>query len=215
VLASANGNILYVDEVNLLDDHLVDLLLDAAAMGVNFIEREGVSYSHPSKFILIGTMNPEEGDLRPQLLDRFGLMVDIEAERDEDLRMAIVQRRMEFEKDPEGFRDEYAKQQQELMDRIVRARSIVGDIVPDTDAIRAAVRISLHLQVDGHRADLTLIKAAVAYAALNDRKTVTAQDVLHVTKLVLPHRMRRNPFQDSSLNFEELDTWLKATFKDQ
>jgi len=215
VLARANGNILYVDEVNLLDDHLVDLLLDAAAMGVNFIEREGVSYSHPSKFILIGTMNPEEGDLRPQLLDRFGMMVDVESERDENLRMAIVQRRMEFEKDPESFRDEYSKQQQELGDKIVRARSIVGDITPDAEVIRAAVRIALHLQVDGHRADLTLIKAAIAYAALENRKKVTSQDVLHVTNLVLPHRMRRNPFQDSSLNFEELDTWLRTTFKDQ
>ncbi|MDR0509197.1 MAG: AAA family ATPase [Candidatus Methanoplasma sp.] len=215
VLAKANGNILYVDEVNLLDDHLVDLLLDAAAMGVNFIEREGVSYSHPSKFILIGTMNPEEGDLRPQLLDRFGLMVDVEAERDENLRMAVVQRRMEFEKDPEGFRDDYSKQQQELRDKIVKARSIVGGIVPDADVIRAAVRIPLHLQVDGHRADITLIKAAAAYAAMNDRNNVTSQDVLHVTKLVLPHRMRRNPFQDSSLNFEELDAWLRSTFKNQ
>jgi magnesium chelatase subunit I len=215
VLARANGNILYVDEVNLLDDHLVDLLLDAAAMGVNFIEREGVSYSHPSRFILIGTMNPEEGDLRPQLLDRFGLMVDVEAERDENLRMAVVKRRMEFEKDPEGFGDDYAKQQQELRDRIVKARSIVGDIVPDDEVIRTAVRIPLHLQVDGHRADLTLIKAAAAYAAMNYRKTIVPEDVMHVTKLVLPHRMRRNPFQDSSLNFEELDAWLKTTFNPQ
>ncbi len=215
VLARANGNILYVDEVNLLDDHLVDLLLDAAAMGVNFIEREGVSYSHPSKFILIGTMNPEEGDLRPQLLDRFGLMVDVEAERNEELRMAVVQRRMDFEKDPEGFRDDYAKQQQELRDKIVKARSIVGLIEPGKDVIQAAVRIPLHLEVDGHRADLTLIKAAVAYAAMNDRTTVTPDDVLHVAKLVLPHRMRRNPFQDSSLNFEELDAWLQSTFKNQ
>jgi magnesium chelatase subunit I len=212
VLAKANGNILYVDEINLLDDHIVDLLLDAAAMGVNFIEREGISYSHPSRFILVGTMNPEEGDLRPQLLDRFGLMVDVISERDETRRMEIIQRRMEFEKDPEGFREDYSEIQRTLRDNIVTARSLVKEIEPEKDVIRAAVRIPLHLEVDGHRADLTLIKAAVAYAAMNKRTEVTPSDVVHVSKLVMPHRMRRNPFQDSSLNTEELDTWLRTTF---
>ncbi len=212
ILAKANGNILYVDEVNLLDDHIVDLLLDAAAMGVNYVEREGVSYSHPSRFILVGTMNPEEGDLRPQLLDRFGLAVDVVAERDEDRRMGIIQRRMEFEKDPEGFREDYADEQQGIRDRILAARSLVGTIVPGEDVVRAAVRIPLHLEVDGHRADLTLIKSAVAYAALCGRDEVEVSDVVHVSRLVMPHRMRRNPFQDSTLDTEGLDRWLRTTF---
>lgn len=212
VLAKANGNILYVDEVNLLDDHIVDLLLDAAAMGINYIEREGISYSHPSRFILVGTMNPEEGDLRPQLLDRFGLAVDVEAEHDEGMRVEIVTRRMEFEKCPEGFREDYESKQQEIRDDILRARSMVRDIVPGKDVVRAAVRIPLHLGVDGHRADLTLIKAACAYAALKGREKVTPQDVVHVSMIVMPHRMRRNPFQDSTLNTEELGAWLQTTF---
>ena len=212
VLAKANGNILYVDEINLLDDHIVDLLLDAAAMGVNFIEREGISYYHPSRFILVGTMNPEEGDLRPQLLDRFGLTVDVASEHGEDRRMEIIERRMEFEKDPEGFREDYAKEQQRMRDDIMEARSLVDSIVPGRDIVQIAVRIPLHLEVDGHRADLTLIKAAIAYAALNKRRKVLPSDVVHVSKLVMPHRMRRNPFQDSTLNTEELESWLQTAF---
>jgi magnesium chelatase subunit I len=212
VLAKANGNILYVDEVNLLDDHLVDLLLDAAAMGVNFIEREGVSYSHPSKFILVGTMNPEEGDLRPQLLDRFGFMVDVEAERNETQRIEIVQRRMNFERDPEGFRDDWKLEQKKLSDEILAARALVGKVKIDEITIEAAVRITLHLGVDGHRADLTLIKAAMAYAAMNNRTKIDVTDVVHVSKLVMPHRMRRNQFQDAGLNTEELGKWLQTTF---
>ena len=212
VLAKANGNILYVDEVNLLDDHLVDLLLDAAAMGVNYIEREGISYSHPSKFILVGTMNPEEGDLRPQLLDRFGLMVDVVAERDEQRRMEILVRRMDFEKDPEGFIEDWADEQQKMRDGIVEARELVKEIEPTPDVVRAAVRIPLHLEVDGHRADLTLLKAASAYAAMCKRTEVVPSDVVHVSNLVMPHRMRRNPFQDTSLDTEELDRWIQSTF---
>lgn len=215
VLAKANGNILYVDEVNLLDDHIVDLLLDAAAMGVNFIEREGVSYSHPSRFILIGTMNPEEGDLRPQLLDRFGLMIDVKAERDEIKRMEIIQRRMEFEKDPEGFIEDFSKEQERLKDDIISARNLVKDIEPGRDVISVAVKIPLHLDVDGHRADITLIKAGIAYAALNKRTEVLPSDIVHVSKLVLPHRMRKNPFQDSTLDTGELDTWLQSVVEEK
>ena len=212
VLAKANGNILYVDEVNLLDDHIVDLLLDAAAMGVNYIEREGISYSHPSRFILVGTMNPEEGDLRPQLLDRFGLMVDVVSEKDEERRTSIVQRRMEFEKNPEGFCKDYKEQNDEIRERILAARGLLGRTEAGKDVVRAAVKISLHLGVDGHRADLTLIKAAEAYAALQGRTEVEPSDVTHVAKLVMPHRMRRNPFQDSSLDTGELEAWLKESF---
>ncbi len=213
VLAKANGNILYVDEINLLDDHIVDLMLDAAAMGVNFVEREGVSYSHPSRFILIGTMNPEEGDLRPQLLDRFGLMVDVVSEKDEDRRTEILLRRMEFEKDPEGFSEDYRGSQEELRDRIRDARSLVSEIEPGPDVLRAAVRIPLHLDVDGHRADLTLVKAAVAHAAFEGRIEVLPSDVVHVSNLVMPHRMRRNPFQESKLDLDELGTWAREQFR--
>lgn len=211
ILAKANGNILYVDEINLLDDHIVDLLLDAAAMGMNYIEREGVSYRHPSRFILIGTMNPEEGDLRPQLLDRFGLMVDIKGEQDPKKRSEIISRRLRFERDPESFVSEYADFNAELRETILSARDVVRDIVPDDRTLEMAVRLSLHLGVDGHRADLTLVKTACAHAAMDGRDTVTPEDVVAVSKLVLPHRMRKNPFQDSTLDIGGLENWMRDT----
>ena len=211
ILAKANGNILYVDEINLLDDHIVDLLLDSAAMGRNYVEREGVSYSHPSRFVLVGTMNPEEGDLRPQLLDRFGLMVDIKGEYDERKRSEIIRRRMAFEKDPEGFLETYRDANLEIHDAIVGARKAVVDIEPGDKVLDMAVKVSLHLGVDGHRADLTMVKAACTYAAYLGRDEVTPDDVIHVSKLVLPHRMRRNPFEDSSLDIGELERWMHAT----
>ncbi len=211
VLAKANGNILYVDEINLLDDHIVDLLLDSAAMGRNFIEREGVSYSHPARFILVGTMNPEEGDLRPQLLDRFGLMVDIRGEYDERLRSEIIRRRLAFERDPEGFCSSYEEGNASIRDSIVSARDIVRDIEPGDKVLDMAVKVSIHLGVDGHRADLTMVKAACTYAAYGGRDEVTPEDVIHVSKLVLPHRMRRNPFQESTLDTGELERWMRAT----
>ncbi len=213
ILAKANGNILYVDEVNLLDDHIVDLLLDAAAMGVNYIEREGVSYQHPSRFILVGTMNPEEGDLRPQLLDRFGLMVDIRGEQDEGKRAEIIRRRLMFERDPEAFIESYRDLNSELGDRIVSARETVREIIPDGKTLDMAVKISMHLGVDGHRSDLTLVKTACAYAAYDGRDRVTPEDVVRVSRLVLPHRMRKNPFQDSTLDMEGLDGWMRNTLE--
>ena len=200
-----------MDEINLLDDHIVDLLLDAAAMGMNYIEREGVSYRHPSRFILIGTMNPEEGDLRPQLLDRFGLMVDIKGEHDPKKRSEIISRRLRFERDPESFVSEYADSNAELRETILSARDVVRDIVPDDRTLEMAVRLSLHLGVDGHRADLTLVKTACAHAAMDGRDTVTPEDVVAVSKLVLPHRMRKNPFQDSTLDIGGLENWMKDT----
>lgn len=211
VLAKANGNILYVDEINLLDDHIVDLLLDSAAMGVNYIEREGVSYSHPSRFVLVGTMNPEEGDLRPQLLDRFGLAVDIRGEYDESRRIEIIRRRLAFERDPEGFSEGYGEANAEVRDAIVEARRIVADMEPGEKVLDLAVKVSLHLGVDGHRADLTMVKAACTYAAFMGRDEAVPDDVIHVSRLVLPHRMRRNPFQDSTLDAEELERWMRAT----
>jgi len=200
VLASANGNILYVDEVNLLDDHIVDLLLDAAAMGVNFVEREGISYSHPARFLLVGTMNPEEGDLRPQLLDRFGLVVDVTGEREGSLRSEVVKRRLAFDRDPVLFMREYAPQQQEVRERILAARERLKDMIPDDRLVETAVKISLALGVEGHRADLTLVKSSLAFAALDGRNTITIEDVEKAAGLALPHRMRRQPFDESRLD---------------
>lgn len=210
VLAKANGNILYVDEVNLLDDNIVDLLLDSAAMGRNYVEREGVSFTHPSKFILVGTMNPEEGDLRPQLLDRFGMAVDVKSEKDVASRVQVIRRRLEFEKDPDAFKESYAQSQEELMERITRAKETIADIVLDDDALNMAVEASLYFGVDGHRADITLLKAASAYAAYYGRSTVNREDVASVANLVLTHRMRRNPFQESTIDSEELNKWIKS-----
>lgn len=213
VLAKANGNILYVDEVNLLDDHLVDLLLDAAAMGTNFVEREGVSFSHPARFTLVGTMNPEEGDLRPQLLDRFGLLVDVKAEQEVKQRMEVIRRRIAFERDPQEFCEEHKGEQDRLRMEIVQAQSRMLDLSFNDEVLKTAVEISLHLGVDGHRADLTLVKAAMASAALRGREEVGREDVVRVSKLVLPHRMRRNPFQDSKLDIRELGVWLQERFQ--
>ena len=212
VLAKANGNILYVDEVNLLDDHLVDLLLDAAAMGTNFVEREGVSFSHPARFTLVGTMNPEEGDLRPQLLDRFGLLVDVKAEQEVKQRMEVIRRRIAFERDPQEFFEDHGEEQDRLRKEIVRAQSRMGDLTFNDEVLKTAVEISLHLGVDGHRADLTLVKAAMASAALRGKEDVEREDVVRVSHLVLPHRMRRNPFQDSKLDMKELGVWLQERF---
>ncbi len=210
VLAKANENILYVDEVNLLDDHIVDLLLDSAAMGRNYIEREGVSFTHPSKFILVGTMNPEEGDLRPQLLDRFGMAVDVKSEKDVSSRMDVIKRRLEFEKDPDTFKESYASQQNELMERIIAAKERMADIVLEDDALKMAVEASLYFGVDGHRADITLLKAASAHAAFYGRTSVLKEDVASIANLVLTHRMRRNPFQESTIDSEELNKWIKS-----
>lgn len=209
VLAKANGNILYVDEVNLLDDHLVDLLLDSAAMGRNYVEREGVSFSHPSKFILVGTMNPEEGDLRPQLLDRFGMAVDVKSEKDVDTRMDVIKRRLEFEKDPDAFLDSYAGEQETLRKRITDAKAILKEMTMDDEALKMAVEASLYFGVDGHRADITLLKAASAYAAFYGRDRTIREDVAGIANLVLTHRMRRSPFQESTIDAEELNNWIK------
>jgi len=213
VLAKANGNILYVDEVNLLDDHLVDLLLDAAAMGTNFVEREGVSFQHPARFTLVGTMNPEEGDLRPQLLDRFGLLVDVKAEQDAQQRMEIIKRRVMFERDPDDFCEEHQEGQEKLRKEIVLAQGRMAELAINEEVLETAVEISLHLGVDGHRADLTLVKAAMASAALRGKEKVGREDVVRVSPLVLPHRMRRGPFQDSKLDMKELSGWLQERFQ--
>jgi magnesium chelatase subunit I len=190
VLAEANRNILYVDEVNLLDDHIVDVLLDAAAMGQNTVEREGVSVSHPSRFILVGTMNPEEGELRPQLLDRFGLCVDVEGIRDVRQRVEIVERREQFEEDPEAFAQQYEPQERAEAARISRAMSTLSDVAVERDMLVSIASLSIQLEVDGHRADIVMRKSAQTLAALEDRSSVGLDDIEQVAPMVLAHRVK-------------------------
>jgi len=204
ILAQANRNILYVDEVNLLDDHVVDVLLDSAAMGVNTIEREGISFSHPARFILVGTMNPEEGDLRPQLLDRFGLAVDVAGERNIDQRIKVIERRLEYENDPGAFSAKYEKRQQELCEQIAQAKMILKQVKFDEKTLELAAKISIEMGVDGHRADISMIKTAMTVAAYNLREEVEEEDLLEAAELVLPHRMRRKPFEEGVMDFTKV-----------
>lgn len=198
ILAEANGNILYVDEINLLDDHIVDVLLDSAAMGVNTVEREGVSYSHPARFVLVGTMNPEEGDLRPQLLDRFGLVVEVRGEQDVARRCELIRRRLAFEADPAGFAQSWSREEAELKEKIREAQERLPEVkIPDQRFVEAA-RIGLALQVDGHRADITLLKTAATLAAFDRRNEVCRQDLITAAEMVLPHRLRRMPFDTTN-----------------
>jgi len=193
VLAEANRNILYVDEVNLLDDHLVDVLLDAAAMGVNVVEREGISVDHPARFILVGTMNPEEGELRPQLLDRFGLCVDVVGLRDVRRRVEIVERREAFEEDPDAFVAVWADAERAEAERIANAITALPDVTVDRDVLVGIAALGIELEVDGHRADLVMRKAAQAVAALEGRPTVDLRDVEAVASMVLAHRVKPLP----------------------
>ena len=193
VLAEANRNILYVDEVNLLDDHLVDVLLDAAAMGVNVVEREGISVWHPSRFILVGTMNPEEGELRPQLLDRFGLCVDVAGIRDIEARVEIVERREQFEEDAEAFITSFEVPEAAEADRIATAIRIFDDVDVDRRILVAIAALSVELDVDGHRADLVARKAAQALAAYHGRPQTTLAEVEEVAPMVLAHRVKPGP----------------------
>ena len=195
VLAEANRQILYVDEVNLLDDHIVDVLLDAAAMGVNVVEREGISVWHPSRFILVGTMNPEEGDLRPQLLDRFGLCVDVSGISNIADRVEIVQRRERFEDDPESFSTEWEEEEGKERDRIDQAIAALPQIRTSRRVLEAIARLAIELEVDGHRADLVARKAAQAYSALEGLPQVGLAEVAAVAPMVLAHRVRSRPGQ--------------------
>lgn len=205
LLARAHGGVLYVDEVNLLHDHLVDVLLDAAAMGRVHVEREGISHSHESRFVLIGTMNPEEGELRPQLLDRFGLTVDVAASRDVDVRVEVIRARMAFEADPQTFADRYASADAELADRIAAARKLIGSVeLPDSELRRIAA-LCAAFDVDGMRADLVVARTAVAHAAWRGATTVTEEDIRVAAELALPHRRRRDPFDDPGLDPERLE----------
>ncbi len=209
VLAQANGNLLYVDEVNLLEDHMVDLLLDAAAMGVNYVEREGISFEHPSKFILVGSMNPEEGDLRPQLLDRFGLCVEIRGERNLPARTEIVERRLMFDADPKGFTEQYAADTQEIKDRIVAARKSLLNTSADKELISLASHVAMHFDMEGHRADITMVRAARANAAYEGREKADKEDIATVAPMVLAHRIKRKPFEESKFDVGELRICLQ------
>lgn len=200
ILADANRNILYIDEINLLDDHVVDVILDSAAMGVNTVEREGVSFSHPAKFVLVGTMNPEEGDLRPQLLDRFGLVVDVRGETDIEMRTEVVKRYLEYENDPEAFLEKWRPEQEKLCNKISTAKSLIKNVSYSDDILRLAAEISVSLGVDGHRADISMIKTACANAAYEGRNSVSKADMKLAAELVLPHRMRRKPFEEQKMD---------------
>lgn len=205
LLARAHGGVLYVDEVNLLHDHLVDVLLDAAAMGRVHVERDGVSHSYDARFVLIGTMNPEEGELRPQLLDRFGLTVDVRASRDVDVRVEVVRRRLRFEADPGAFVARYGDEDAELSRRIAAARSLVPDVVLPDDELRRIASVCAAFDVDGMRADLVVARTAVAHAAWRGATTVAEEDIRVAVELALPHRRRRDPFDDPGLDPDQLD----------
>ena len=204
VLAAANRGLLYIDEVNLLDDHVVDLLLDSAAMGVNVVEREGISFAHPARFILVGTMNPEEGDLRPQLLDRFALSVEIHGLQAPADRMAIMERTLAYEADPDGFRANWMPKEQELSEEIERGRELVDGVEYTRRDLHSIAALTSSLAVDGHRADLVILKAARAHAALHGRQSITDTDIALAAELALPHRVKRGPFQQTDVNLYDL-----------
>ena len=210
ILADANRNILYVDEINLLDDHVVDVLLDSAAMGINTVEREGISYSHPARFSLVGTMNPEEGDIRPQLLDRFALSVYVAGEKDLDKRAEVIKRRLEYEDNPEEFIKKWEEEQQNEVHRIQRAMKLLPQVTTSNEILRMAARISITLGVDGHRADIVLIKTAETLAAVAGHTEVTKEDLREAAHLALPHRMRRRPFEEQKLDWENVDKVIDA-----
>ncbi|MFD9004004.1 putative cobaltochelatase [Streptomyces sp. NPDC059582] len=209
LLADAHRGILYVDEVNLLHDHLVDLLLDAAAMGASYVEREGVSVRHAARFLLVGTMNPEEGELRPQLLDRFGLTVEVSASREPDQRVEVVRRRLAYDDDPAGFAARWAGEETAVRARIVAARELLPQVRLGDGALRQIAATCAAFEVDGMRADIVMARTATALAAWAGRTDVLAEDVRQAALLALPHRRRRNPFDAPGLDEDRLDETLE------
>ncbi|MFC8129300.1 putative cobaltochelatase [Streptomyces sp. NPDC057302] len=209
LLADAHRGILYVDEVNLLHDHLVDLLLDAAAMGASYVEREGVSVRHAARFLLVGTMNPEEGELRPQLLDRFGLTVEVAASRETDQRVEVVRRRLAYDDDAEGFAARWHDDESALRERIVAARALLPHVRLGDGALRQIAATCAAFEVDGMRADIVMARTATALAAWAGREDVLAEDVRQAALLALPHRRRRNPFDAPGLDEDKLDDTLE------
>jgi len=209
LLATAHRGILYIDEVNLLPDHLVDVLLDVAAMGINTIQRDGLSESHPAKFTLIGTMNPEEGNLRPQFLDRFGLMVDVEAPRDVAERTEVVRRRINFENNPDAFAIHWAAGQKNLQDKIKTAQQLLPSVILPDGLLTLISQLCTELNVTSLRADIVMYKTAITLAALDKRTTVTADDVRQAAELALIHRQRKKPFEGNGKGDNRLDELMQ------
>ena len=195
LLAKANRGILYVDEVNLLDDHLVDILLDSAASGWNTVEREGISIRHPARFVLVGSGNPEEGELRPQLLDRFGMHAEIRTVREPVLRVQIVEERTSFDRDPQEWIDTYKDQQNELRESLIAAKNILPDVKMDYENRVRISQVCSELKVDGLRGDIVVNRAAKAYTAFNGRTDVTVDDISKIITLCLRHRLRKDPLE--------------------
>jgi len=195
LLAKANRGILYVDEVNLLHDHLVDILLDSAASGWNTVEREGISIRHPARFVLVGSGNPEEGELRPQLLDRFGMHAEIRTVKDPKLRVKVVEERTSFDQTPDIWVENYEKQQQELRDKIVEAQNLLSSVELNYDLRLKISEVCSKLDVDGLRGDIVTNRAAKAFAAYNGRTIVTTDDIAKIITLCLRHRLRKDPLE--------------------
>nr|WP_278761897.1 AAA family ATPase [Corynebacterium argentoratense] len=209
LLAQAHGGILYVDEVNLLADHLVDALLDAAATGQVTVERDGLSHTTPARFVLVGSMNPEEGELRPQLLDRFGLAVDVVASREVPVRAEIMRRRLAFEADPAAFVAQHREEEIALAEQLQAARSTVGDVVLSDAGLEQIASVCAAFDVDGMRADLVIARAATAHAAWRGATQVGEEDIKVAAELALPHRRRRNPFDEPGLDQQQLEDALE------
>jgi Mg-chelatase subunit ChlI len=208
VLGKANGNLLYIDEVNLLDDHVVDVLLDVAVSGRNVVMREGVTYSHPSRFLLVGTMNPEEGELRPQLLDRFGLCVEVSGEKEIALRKQIVDRVLSFEREEPEFLAEWAQQDEALRERLVSARRTLPSVHVSDDVLHAVVEVVSELGVAGHRGDITILKSAKALAAIKGVEVPDEECLAEAFRMSLPHRLKEDPFEETSTGRRRLDVVL-------
>ena len=206
LIAATHRGILYIDEVNLLNDHLVDILLDAAAMGRNYVEREGISITHRSEFILVGTMNPEEGDLRPQLLDRFGLAVEVDGRFSLEERQEVVKRRIAYEADPQEFMARWQKAEEEERTRVLRSQEVLTNVVVSDDILALITSICAEYDVDGMRGDIVMYKTAATIAAYENRTEVNAEDVREAANLALLHRQRRQPFQQPNLATDQLDS---------
>ncbi len=209
VLAAANRGVLYVDEVNLLDDHVVDLLLDSAAMGFNTVEREGISVQHPARFVLVGSMNPEEGDLRPQLLDRFAHAVDVTGITHAGARVKILQRRLDYDVHPERFVEQWIDKEKDLGGRVAQARLHYAEVGYTERDLYTIAALTTNFGVDGHRADIVILKTARAQAGLDGRSRINSGDILMAAELALPHRLKRQPFQEAFLNPEQLERTMK------
>ena len=208
LIAATHRGILYIDEVNLLNDHLVDILLDAAAMGRNYVEREGISISHRSEFILVGTMNPEEGDLRPQLLDRFGLAVEVDSRFTLEERQQVVKRRIAYEADPQGFMEEWRQAEEDERERVRRSQTLLPQVQVSDDILSLITSICAEYDIDGMRGDIVMYKTASTIAAYEDRTEVNAEDVREAANLALLHRQRRQPFQQPNLDTGQLDSMV-------